>query len=436
MNSSPINHHDAYNSYDHVTEAEMDEFAYAIREYDANTGKEITVASFNVSDDAILTIIADQSFAKNLTRNGLSGEKRSGDKVHFQLDLNDAPVEVVALALGLPGNNPDFRAQLSKQHDGHVSYAQVFNLALEGHPLQSGRIETNTQKPKLAGIDEQKLVHLDDVLDQIPVLPGILGAMRESEADLHIQNVLAKKGNTVIPGYIVTSAADARVSNLVDRISIMAAYMEEGSKIADTKSDRLMKVGVLNDGRAYAVFSDSTRNAMNIQSIQNSERNPGKALVVVKREDLYAKKGMELNPEQLRTSERSFSTHFQVNTLNRVIEDRMGTMPSPTAYFKHDGKAHVTAPKIWSGINIETLMAMRDVFSANGQSTLNIAQRQQGIKPTENPGLIETVRGRISAISSMAMDIRRELEYRIDLANSAKAEPVERFYSNEISLSM
>jgi hypothetical protein len=436
MNSAPLNHHDAYNGNDQFAELEREEFAYTIREYDANTGREITVASFNVSDDAILTIVADQGFAKNWTRNGLNGEKRSGDKVSFELDLNEAPIEVVALALGLPGNNPDFRAQLAKQHDGHVSYAQVFNLALEGHPLQSGRIETNTQKPRLAGIDEQKLVHLDDVLDQIPVLPGILGAMREGEADLHIQNVLAKKGNTVIPGYIVTSAADTRVSNLIDRISIMAAYMEEASKIADTKADRLLKVGVLEDGRAYAVFSDSTRNAMNIQSIENSERNPSKVLVVVKREDLYAKKGMELNLKPLGTSERSFSTHFQVNTLNRVIEDRMGPMPSPTAYFKHDGKAHVTMPKVLSGACINALYAMPIAFAANGQSMLRQAEILAEIEPTNNQGLIHAVMVRIRAITSMAKDIRHELENRIDLAKAAKAEPIERFYSNETSLNM
>lgn len=410
-------------------------FDYSILEYNSRAKQDQTVAQFSVSDEAILSIVAEESYAHTLRRNGMPGVEAGDGKVHFTLDLNEAPTEIIAIALGLPGNNPDFRAALNKSNDGHVSFAQVFNLALEGHPLQSGRVETNTPKNRLAGIDEQKLVHLDERLDEIPNLPGILGAIRESEADLHMQNVMTKKGNALIPGYIVTAAEGVSATNLVDRIAIMAAYLEEAGKVNDSKADKLLKVGVLADGRPYAIFSDSTRGMMNIQSVENSTRNPSKVLMVVKREDIFAKKGVELNPSHLRTQESSFATHFQINTLNRVVEDRMGTMPSPTAYFKEDGKAHVTTPKVWSGVNIESLMAMRDVFAANGHTTLNIAQRQQGMAPSDNKGLIDTVRMRIGALGAMAMDIRRELEDRIQLS-AIQEKPVERFYSNEISLSI
>lgn len=410
-------------------------FDYSILEYNSRTKQDQTVAQFSVSDEAILNIVAEESYAHTLQRYYPYGVESSDGKTHFSIDLNEAPVDVIAIALGLPGHTPDFRAALQKANDGFTSYAHVFNLALEGHPLQSGRVETNTPKNRLVGIDEQKLVHLDDRLDEIPNLPGILGAIRESEADLHIQNVMIKDGNVLIPGYIVTAAEGVNATNLVDRIAIMAAYLEEAGKVNDTKSDKRKKVGVLSDGRPYAVFSDSTRSMVTIQSVENSTRNPNKVLMVVKREDLYAKKGVELNPAHLRTQEASFASHFQVNTLNRVVEDRLSTMPSPTAYFKEDGKAHVTAPKLGRETSIESLMALRDVFAANGHTTLNIAQRQQGLMPSENMGLIDTVRMRIRALGTVAMDIRRELEDRIHLSNMEQ-KPVERFYSNEISLSM
>ena len=411
-------------------------FDYSILEYSTQKRAEEVVAQFSISDDAVMHIVANERFARQLekTTNLIKTDLADGTS-SFNIDLNEAPIEIVAMALGLPGNNPDFRASLNKANGGYVSYAQIFNLALEGHPLQSGRIESATPKNRLAGIDEHKVIHLDDRLDKIPNLPGILGAVRESEFDLHVQNVMAKKGNALIPGYIVTAAEGVTASNIVDRISLMAAYLEEAGKVNDSKADKLLKVGVLSDGRPYAVFSDSTRNMMNIKSIENSVRNPNKVLLVVNREELYAKKGMELNPKCLREQEASFATHFQINTLNRVVEDRMGTMASPTAYFKEDGKAHVTVPKVRGETSIESFIATKNVFSANGKSLLSIAQMQQNLPRTENEGLLDTVRMRIGAMGKMAMDIRRELEDRIQMA-SVQDKPVDRFYSNEISIGM
>ena len=408
-------------------------FDYSIMEYSSKSNQDMTVAQFSVTDDAILTMVAHESHAQTLQKYYPQGTVGHDGKVHFKIDLNETPIEIIAIALGLPGQNPDFRAALQKANDGFTSYAHVFNLALEGHPLQSGRIETSTPKNRLAGIDEQKLVHLDDRLDVIPNLPGILGATRESEADMHIQNVMIKKGNVLIPGYIVTAAEGVKANNIVDRIAIMAAYMEEAGKVNGTKADARQKVGVLSDGRPYAVFSDSTRNIVTIQSIENSVRNPSKVLVVVKREELYAKKGIELNPAQLRTQESAFATHFQINTLNRVAESRLDTMQAPTAYFKEDGKAHVTAPKLKNETTIESFMALRDVFAANGHATLNIAQRQQGLPPSDNKVLIDAVRVRMGAMRGVAMDIRQELEDRIHIT-ALQQKPVERFYSNEISM--
>jgi hypothetical protein len=412
---------------------------YSIMEYSDKSSSEIEVASFTISDDSIMNIICTADHAQGLTKNGLrSSGLTSEGLVTFQLDLNEAPIEVIAIALGLPGQSPEFRATLSKANDGFVSSAHVLNLALEGHFLQSGRIDNNSSPARLIGINIDSVADLDEVIDSIPVLPGVLGAMRESESDMHVQNLMARKGHVLIPAYIVTSAQDSVTQNLTDRLAIMTAYLEEASKVNGTKSDKILKVGVLDDGRAYAIFSDATRANVKIQSIEQSARDPRKTLIVAKKEDLYAKRGIELNPGTPASRQAAFATHYQASALRQVVEDRIGIMPNPVPYLKEAGSAYATLPRVWGGVTIESLYAMKQSYDAGSQRGLEIAQRQAGITPSGNPGLTDTVKGRISAVARTAFTIRDELDVRVQarIENKAKREGMpERFYSSEVSLS-
>ncbi len=412
---------------------------YSIMEYSDKSSGEVEVASFTISDDSIMTISSTADHAQGLLKNGLRSNGVTAEGlVTFQLDLNEAPVEVVAVALGLPGQSPEFRASLSKAHDGFVSSANVLNLALEGHPLQSGRIDKHSSPARLIGINIDHVADLDDVVSVIPVLPGVLGALRDSESDLHVQNLMARKGSLMIPGYIVTSAQGSVAQNLTDRLAIMTAYLEESSKISGSKSDKILKVGVLDDGRAYAIFSDATRPSVKIQSIEQSARDPSKTLIVAKKEDLYAKRGIELSRGNAASREAAFSTHYQASTLRQVVEDRMGIMPSPVPYLKEAGSAYAALPKVWGGVTIESLSAMKQSYSAGSQRSLEIAQRQAGIAPNGNPGLTDTVKGRISSVARTAFTIRDELDVRVEASIEARAKKEgapERFYSAEINIS-
>lgn len=401
---------------------------YSIKEWSDSLKAEEVVATFTFGADNILHIQAGVRYAAKLRKIGAM----SSDGNNLELDMLEAPYEVIASAIGLPGQNPEFRAECSRRFDGYVTAANMLEMAFEGHPMQSGRIDMGTPS-KLVIMNMAQLVNLEQGLPTLPSLPGYLGAVREQYTGLLVKNVVCIKGSALLPGYIMTACPGETFDSAVDRISLSVAYAEQIAKITGAKGDRALKIGVLEDGRPYAVFSDSTRNAAKIVSQGLSKKDTGLTMVYANFVDLRAKRGMSYAASELGADPNKFSIHYQVSTLRQAMEDRMHTMPSAMGFMGPEQQIHTDVPRLGLNASIEGVKASVGDYSKHAERSLKIAKTNARAQFSVGVDLVLQVKRHLMSVGHQAAIVKDQL-----VAEQAKQKYIQnkpdRFYSNMISL--
>lgn len=401
---------------------------YSIKEWSDSLKAEEIVATFTFDADSILSIQAGERYAAKLRKIGAI----SSDGNNFELDMLEAPYEVIATAIGLPGQNPEFRAECARRFNGYVTAANMLEMAFEGHPMQSGRIDMGGPS-RLVVMNMAQLVNLEKSLPTVPTLPGYLGAVREQYSGLLVKNVVCIKGSALLPGYIMTACPGESFESSVDRIALSLAYTDQVAKITGAKGDRVLKVGVLEDGRPYAVFSDSTRNAAKIVSQGVSKKDPGLTMVYAKFEDLRAKRGVSYSTTELGAEPDKFPTYYQVCTLRQAMEDRMHTMPSAMGFMGPERQLHADVPRLGLNTSIEGIKASVRDYSAQAEQSIRIAKMHARTQFSGDMDLVLQVKGHIKSIGMHAAMMKERLTVEHEKQKYSQNRP-DRFYSSTISL--
>lgn len=386
---------------------------FLIKEWSDEAQKEKVVASFALDDGAYLKMLTTELYAKTLIRNGLAPEAAEQGVYQFRIHLEETPPEVLCIALGLPGNDPEFRARhLSSASGSFLSTSRVLNMAIEGHPQQSGRVVIADQEVRDVAIDVARLVDLDGPMKEVPVLPGVLGASHPGPDDLVIQNVLAIKGRHIVPGYVVTGRAGGNTQNLTDRLAVMTAFLEESAKIHGAAADRIMKVGVLEDGRPYTVFRDQSRNVALAKEIKPSPRDPARMVAVLDSSALYARRRLEGSAD-LAMGPKQLEALFKVGALAQMVEDKLGFMPRPVRTINRVG-LHVSLPKVPDLMALETMQLSKREFAEHGPKALEAFKGVHGLHIEDDATVLSSVSSSFDAVAALAQEMKRELETRLE----------------------
>lgn len=398
---------------------------HLIKEWNVASHKEETVASFSIDANNMLTLKGTPQYMEALRSKGI----RSDASNTAQFVLHETPAEVVAIALGLPGQSPAFRHECKERWDGFFTGNSIVNLAIEGHQSQSGRIDSDFENPGNVKVLSSRLLKVHDDLSFIPTLPDALGGQKDLGGGLERKASLMLIGDRVVPGYAIV--ADMSVRNAGDRLAIMVAHQNQVSTMSGVKADKLIKMGILESGEAYALFTDAVKPSM---PILGKEAYPGRndtEILTVKKSMLLARSGLEFSPNTLGFTEGAGAAHTHLSCMKHFIEDIDGTLAPKASTFRDTAIVHAPMPRVPEHLSVETLMAM----SANGQSavekSMSVMMAPSGQAPAASQ--VKAVTSSIMSVLNQARSVREEMEVAIRAHREIAMDSPSPHYVSEIT---
>lgn len=347
---------------------------YKIHAWSDEKGQEILLATIALDQDSNLTIIPSDAGAQSYARMGLMG---AGQEGVYTLNLNDAPSSLVASSLGLPGSSHAFIRSVTQDAGRNLSSFDMLDIALRGHPLQSGRLSAADAEDKVLKISEDQFVDMDS--DVAGSLKDLYVRHQDEYQGMTKSSVLAKIGSQVIPAYLVT-IEDGPHENAEDRLAIYAAALKEASQIDGVLADKPLKFVRTADGKPALLCLDSSKPAFGALNVVASTRNPEVRQICIRKSQLEAKRSLENGTTLIRGKDPvGVRAYLQVSAIQDLVQDSIGisvNSPRKTA----NGLVRADRLDVPKHMTIEALSAM---ISANAPV---ISEKANRLGAATHPG--------------------------------------------------
>jgi len=340
---------------------------YQIHAWSDEKGHEILMATITLDQDKNLNITPSDAGAMAYARMGLFQTEHKGV---YALNLDEAPATLVASVLGLPGNSHSFIRSVQEDLSRLPTAFDLLDVALGGHPDQSGRLNVAGSEDRILKIPVDQFVDLD---------AGVAGGL----TDLYIRHqdeyqgmtkssVLAKNGSLIIPAYLVTIDNEPH-GNESDRLAIYAAGLKEAAGIDGVLADKPLKFVRLADGKAALLVQDSTKPAFTALNVVPSARNPEVQQVSIRSSQLQAKRSLENGATLIRSKDASSARAYaQVSALQDLVQDSQGLAVNLPRKSEH-GLVRAERFEVPRHMTVEGLGAM---ISASASQVSERANRQ------------------------------------------------------------
>ncbi|AXH59466.1 hypothetical protein [Pseudomonas amygdali] len=292
---------------------------YKIHAWSYEQGQEILLATITLDQNKQLVVKPSDAGAPLYARMGLL-PTNSNDA--YSLDLAEAPATLVATALGLPGNSQSFLRGLQEDLGHYPGAYDMLEVALRGHPEQSGRLNASGSEDRVLKIPVNHFVDL--MADNTGAPKDLYVRHQEEYQGMTKSSVLAKNGSLIIPAYLVTVDSDPH-ANANDRLAIYAAALKEAGSIDGVLADKPLKFVRTADGKPALLVQDATKPSFTALGVVASTRNADVLQVSVRSAQLEAKRSLENGATLIRSKdEPSVRAFVQVSALQDLVQDSQG----------------------------------------------------------------------------------------------------------------
>lgn len=292
---------------------------YQVKTWSKELGREALLATLELDEQGMLHVIPSDAGAVHYASLGLQ-EAADGSYV---INIHEAPKTLVAKTLGLPGGDASFEFSLAQAVGRTPTAFDILEIALQGHPSQSGRLVNADEKgSRFVKIDENQFVSATST--NIPDFNDLYVRAQSEYQGLVKTDVLIKDGSNIVPAYVVTVQQGAH-ENVTDRLAVYAATLEEAAKMNNIIADRPLRFVTTHDGQPALICQDATRPEFGIVAVGQSARNAAVTLVSLEHSLLHAKSFVEpagaFQREQDKAVIRSLT---KANALREFAQDSQG----------------------------------------------------------------------------------------------------------------
>lgn len=374
---------------------------YAIHAWSDEQGREMLVANVSLDQDKNLTIAPTPVGAATYARMGLLPGGANGI---YTLNLDEAPVTLVATALGLPGNSHAFMHGLKNELGRDPSAIDIFEVALEGHPSQGGRFTPAGAEDKIMKIREDHLVDLDK--DQIEYPADLYLRHTHEYQGLTRHSVLAKHGNHIVPAFLVM-IEDAPQANASDRLAIYAAALKEAGAIDGVLADKPLKFVRTPDGKPALICQDATKPSFNVMDVATSNRAPEVKQLCIRRSQLEAKRSLESGASVIHGKDPvGVRAYLQVSALQDLVQDSIGLTVNPPRKTT-TGLVRAERLDIPSHMSVEALGAMINVSAQLVSESVNRRAKATHVGNDVGDQTVQKLRSFARKASSYLAEVER-----------------------------
>lgn len=292
---------------------------YQIHAWSDEKGHDVLMATITLDQDKNLTVIPSDLGFMAYARMGLLQTEQKGV---YALNLDEAPPTLVASVLGLPGNSDGFIRSIQEDLGRRPTAFDLLDVALGGHPDQSGRLNPVNTEDRILKIPTDKFVDLGS--ESIASVSELFVRHQDEYQGMTKSSVLAKSGSLIIPAYLVTVDNEPH-ANASDRLAIYAAALKETGSIDGVLADTPLKFVRTADGKPALLVQDATKPSFTALSVVASTRHPDIQQVSIRSSQLQAKRSLENGATLIRSKDAvSVRAYIQVNAIQDLVQDSQG----------------------------------------------------------------------------------------------------------------
>ncbi|MBD8682021.1 MULTISPECIES: hypothetical protein [Pseudomonas] len=325
---------------------------YKIHAWSDEQGQDVLMATISLDQDKNLIISPSHLGAAVYARMGLYQAEQEGT---YGLNLDEAPPTLVASVLGLPGTSHAFLRSVQEELGRAPSAFDMFDVALRGHPAQSGRLNIADAQDSILKINADQFVDLES--DGTPQIKDLYVRHQDEYQGVTKSSVLAKSGSLVIPAYLVTVEGLVH-DNAHDRLAIYAAALKEAGGIEGAQADKPLKFVRTADGKPALLVQDASKPSFQALNVITSTRNPQVEQVCIRRSQLEAKRSLENGSTlMLGKDPVGVRAYLQVSALQELVQDSQGLSVNPPRKTV-DGLVRAERLDVPRHVTVEGLSAM------------------------------------------------------------------------------
>lgn len=333
---------------------------YKISSWSDEFQKEVLLATLEINELGEMRIEPSVPGQAHYASLGL--EREGADA--FLVNLRNAPASLIAKALGLPGGDNAFQQAVFKDLGREPTGFDLLEVALQGHPAQSGRLSNADEKgTHFLNIDEEQFLVAGATV--LPDFDSLFTKHHSAYQGMLKTDVLIKDGTKIVPAYVVTVDGGSH-EHAADRLAIYAATLTEANTIEGVVADKPIRFVMTADKQPALLCEDASKPAFNLVAERRSERNQGVNLVSVEKSLVETRRAIQPasafqdNPEP-----RTVNAWVQANVLREFAQDAQGLSVSlPGKLVDGDqSKVRMGRLEIPRHMTVESLHAMAVAYN-------------------------------------------------------------------------